>query len=419
MKVLVIGSGGREHALAWKLAQSRRVTQVFIAPGNAGTSEIGKNVPIDAHNLDKLLLFAEENAIDLTVVGPDDTLAHGIVDLFSAAGLRIFGPTREASRLEWSKAFAKEFMTRHGIPTARFKQFDSAAEARQSLNEFGFPVAIKADGLALGKGVVIARAREEAENAIEDLMERKRFGEAGSRIIIEEFLSGPECSLHALIDRESYALFPSAQDHKQLYDGSQGPNTGGMGTFSPSQKLTGSLIEKIRHSVFDRFIAGIKADGIRYSGLLFPGLILTADGPKVLEFNCRFGDPETQVLLPRLESDLVDLLEATIDGKLAHLSIDWKTDPAVCVVMASGGYPGYYETGKTIAGLAEAGAMETVQIFHAGTRREKDRILTAGGRVLGVTASGNTLAAARQRAYEAVEKIGFDGRYFRRDIAAS
>jgi phosphoribosylamine---glycine ligase len=418
MKVLVIGSGGREHALAWKIAQSPRVTQIFIAPGNAGTAEVGKNVPIEAHNLDKLLLFAEENGIALTIVGPDDALAHGIVDLFSAAGLRIFGPTRAASRLEWSKAFAKEFMTRHGIPTARFKQFDSAVEARQSLVQFGFPVAIKADGLALGKGVVIARDREEAENAIQDMMERRRFGEAGSRVVIEEYLSGPECSLHALIDGESYALFPSAQDHKQLYDGSQGPNTGGMGTFSPSQKLTGSLIEQIRHLVLDRFMAGLKADGIRYSGLLFPGLILTAEGPKVLEFNCRFGDPETQVLMARLRSDLVDLLEATIDGQLATTSIDWSTDPAVCVVIASGGYPGYYETGKVISGLAETEKLEQVQVFHAGTRREKDRILTAGGRVLGVTASGSTLDAARQRTYEAVEKIGFDGRYFRRDIAA-
>jgi phosphoribosylamine--glycine ligase len=419
MKVLVIGSGGREHALVWKLSQSRRVSQIFIAPGNAGTSAIGKNIPIDAHDLEKLLEFAQENAVELTVVGPDDTLAHGIVDLFASAGLRIFGPTREASRLEWSKAFAKEFMTRHGIPTARFKQFSSPAEAKQSLGDFGFPLAVKADGLALGKGVVIARSKEEAENAIQDMMERKRFGEAGLRIVIEEFLVGFECSIHALIDGDSYVLFPTAQDHKQLYDGSQGPNTGGMGTFSPSQKLNDSLVEEVKHKILDRFIAGLKADGIIYSGLLFPGLMLTSDGLKVLEFNCRFGDPETQVLMPRLRSDLVDLLEATIDHKLANLSVEWSTEPAVCIVMASGGYPGYYEAGKRIVGIADAEKLEGVQVFHAGTRLEKDRIVTAGGRVLGVTATGPTLAAARRRAYDAVEKIEFDGRYFRRDIASS
>jgi phosphoribosylamine--glycine ligase len=418
MKVLVIGSGGREHALACKLAKSSRVSQVFIAPGNAGTREIGQNIPIEANDLEKLLEFARENAIELTVVGPDEALARGIVNLFSAAGLRIFGPTREASRLEWSKAFGKEFMTRHGIPTARFKQFDSADEAREALSEFGFPVAVKADGLALGKGVIIADNRIDAENAINDMIERKRFGEAGSRIIIEEFLSGSECSIHALVDRNTYHLFPSAQDHKQLYDGGQGPNTGGMGAFSPSQNLSGSLIDEVSRTILDPFIAGLKADGLNYSGLLFPGLMITDTGLKVLEFNCRFGDPETQVLLPRLESDLVDLLEATIDGKLSDLSVDWNPQPAVCVVMASGGYPGTYETGKRIVGITEAEKLDGVQVFHAGTRFDHERIITAGGRVLGVTATGNTLSAARRRAYDAVEKIEFDGSYFRRDIAA-
>lgn len=417
MNVLVIGGGGREHALAWKLRQSPRVRQIFIAPGNAGTAQVGRNVEVKSSELDQLLNFAQRESIDLTVVGPDDVLAAGIVDLFEKAGLRIFGPCREAAQLESSKSFAKRFMVRHGIPTARFGEFESSSDAKDALTDFGFPLAVKADGLALGKGVVIAHDRSEAETAIDDMIERRRFGEAGRKIVIEEFLSGAECSIHALVDGRSYLLFPTAQDHKQLYDGNRGPNTGGMGTFSPSQ-LDPALLQEIRESVLDPFVRGIQKDRLRFRGLLFPGLMLTRDGPRVLEFNCRFGDPETQVLLRRLESDLVDLLEAAITERLDTVTAEWDKRSAVCIVMASGGYPDNYETGKTIAGLGDVEQMEDVQVFHAGTQFTKNRVVTSGGRVLGVTAIGDTLIAAKARAYDAVDKIKFDGSYFRHDIGA-
>ena len=418
MKVLVIGSGGREHALAWKLRQSPRVKQIFIAPGNAGTAQVGQNVEIELSELDQLLNFARRESIDLTVVGPDDVLAAGIVDLFENAGLRIFGPCQEAAQLESSKSFAKRFMIRHGIPTARFDEFESSGDAKAALGSFGFPLAVKADGLALGKGVVIAQDRGEAETAIDDMIERRRFGDAGRKVVIEEFLSGSECSVHALVDGHSYLLFPTAQDHKQLYDGNRGPNTGGMGTFSPSQRLDASLLQEIREKILDPFLEGIRKDHLRFRGLLFPGVMLTKDGPRVLEFNCRFGDPETQVLLPRLKTDLVDLLEATITEQLDAVTAEWDTGSAVCVVMASGGYPGKYSTGKTIVGLEDVRQMEDVTVFHAGTKTSEDRILTSGGRVLGVTAVGDSLLAAKRRAYDAVDKIEFDECYFRRDIGA-
>jgi phosphoribosylamine--glycine ligase len=418
MNVLVIGGGGREHALAWKLRQSPRVQQVFIAPGNAGTAKVGRNVELKLSQLDELLSFAQRESIDLTVVGPDDVLAAGIVDLFEKAGLRIFGPCKEAAQLESSKGFAKRFMVRHGIPTARFGEFESSSDAKAALGDFGFPVAVKADGLALGKGVVIAHNRAEAETTIDDMIERHRYGEAGRKVVIEEFLSGTECSIHALVDGRSYLLFPTAQDHKQLYEGNRGPNTGGMGTISPSQRLDASLVQVIRETVLDPFLRGIQKDGIRFRGLLFPGLMLTKDGPRVLEFNCRFGDPETQVLLPRLQTDLVDLLEATINGRLDAVLARWNSSCAVCVVMTSGGYPNDYKTGKTVLGLEQTDAMENVVVFHAGTRWGENRILTSGGRVLGVTGVGDTLPAAKRRAYDAVDKIEFDGKYFRRDIGS-
>jgi phosphoribosylamine--glycine ligase len=418
MNVLVIGGGGREHALAWKLRQSPRVQQVFIAPGNAGTAQVGRNIEFKNSDLDALLNFAQRESIDLTVVGPDDVLAAGVVDLFENAGLRIFGPCKEAAQLEYSKSFAKRFMVRHGIPTARFGEFESSRDAKAALDEFGFPLAVKADGLALGKGVVIAHHRGEAETVIDDMIERRRFGDAGRKVVIEEFLSGVECSIHALVDGRSYLLFPTAQDHKQLYDGNRGPNTGGMGTFSPSQRLDASLLREIRETVLDPFLRGIQKDHIRFRGLLFPGLMLTKDGLRVLEFNCRFGDPETQVLLPRLQSDIVDLLEATIDERLDAVSARWDSGSAVCVVLASGGYPNNYQTGKTVLGLEQIDQMKDVIVFHAGTRLSENRILTSGGRVLGVTAVGDTLSGAQRRAYQAAEKIEFDGRYFRRDIGS-
>ena len=416
MKVLVIGSGGREHALAWKIRQSPRVEQIFIAPGNGGTANVGRNVPLKLGEVERLFDFAQQESIDLTVVGPDDVLAMGIVDLFENAGLRIFGPSKAPAQLESSKSFAKRFMLRHGIPTARFGEYESSTEAKAALEQFGFPLAVKADGLALGKGVVIAGDRSEAEAVIVDMIDRARFGDAGRKIVIEEFLRGTECSIHALVDGHSYLLFPTAQDHKQLYDGNQGPNTGGMGTFSPSEKLNAALLREIREKIMDPFMRGIQKDKIPFRGLLFPGLMLTNEGPRVLEFNCRFGDPETQVLLPRLKTDLVDLIEATIDERLATVTAEWDVRATVCIVMASSGYPNRYETGKRIVGLENAERMAGVTVFHAGTWQREDRIITSGGRVLGVTAIADTLSAAKRRAYDAVEKIEFDGSYFRRDI---
>ena len=419
MKILVLGSGGREHALLWKLRQSPRVTDLFCAPGNAGTARLARNLPIALHDHAALVKFALAEDIALTVVGPDDALAAGIVDHFQQNGLRIFGPSRAAARLESSKSFAKEFMRRHGIPTARSGEFSSSAEAHLFCQSMPYPIVIKADGLALGKGVVIAQNPEAAAKSIHEMMERGSFGEAGRRVVLEEFLNGPECSLHALVDGAHYALFPAAQDHKKIFDGDRGPNTGGMGTYSPAPVLTPELMGRVRTEVMEPFLRGLAADGIAFRGLLFPGLILTADGPKVLEFNCRFGDPETQVLLPRLKSDLVDLLEATIDGTLDRTSIECDERAAVCAVMASAGYPGKARTGVEIDGLEQFRDEGDVMIFHAGTRLENGKVVTAGGRVLGVTALGSDIAAARARAYEAVARIRFEGAQFRRDIAAS
>ena len=419
MKVLVIGSGGREHALAWKIRQSPRVTEVVVIPGNAGTAGIGRNVRLKLADLSKIRSFAQEEGIDLTVVGPDDVLAAGIVDMFQAAGLRIFGPSQNAARLESSKSFAKRFMLRHGIPTARFAEFGSSVDAKSAIDQFGFPLAVKADGLALGKGVIIAANRSEAITAVDDMIERRRFGEAGRKVVLEEFLTGTECSIHALVDGNSYLLFPTAKDHKQVYDGNRGPNTGGMGACSPSGNLDDASLNEIREQVLEPFIRGIQVDGLDFRGLLFPGLMLTKEGPRVLEFNCRFGDPEAQALLPRLKTDIVDLLEASIDGRLHCQNPDWDSRTAVCVVMASGGYPGSYETGKSISGLDHAEKAHGVTVFHAGTQRDGDRIVTAGGRVLGVTAISATQSDARKNAYEAVAKIHFDGSFFRRDIGVS
>ena len=417
LKILVIGSGGREHALVWKLKQSPRVTTIFCAPGNAGIAQFATCVPVKVTDHDGLLKLARDEQIGLTVVGPDDVLAAGIVDLFESNGLPIFGPTKAAARLESSKVFAKDFMERHGIPTARSGCFSDSAAAQTFAKDMAYPIVVKADGLALGKGVIIAQDFAEAAAAIHDIMDARKFGDAGNRVVIEEFLEGEECSIHALVDGAGYLLFPGAQDHKRALDGDLGPNTGGMGTFSPPAKLlTPEMETRVRREVLDPFIAGLAKDGIRYRGMLFPGLMIGPDGPKVLEFNCRFGDPETQVLLPRLEGDLLDLLEATIDGRLANIQAKWSAQSAVCVVLASGGYPSDYEKGKAIDGLDAAG--RTTTVFHAGTRLENGRFVTAGGRVLGVTALAGDLAAARSRAYDAVAQIRFEGAQFRRDIAA-
>ena len=420
MKILVIGSGGREHALLWKLSQSPRVTQLLSAPGNAGTSQIAINHPVAATDLPGLVALAKNEQIDLTIVGPDDPLAAGIVDLFQKKGLRVFGPVAAAAQLESSKSFAKEVMVRHGIPTAFSKTFTDATAAKKYCATVRYPLVVKAEGLALGKGVVIALNQTEAEEAIHRSMVEKAFGDAGLTVVIEEFLTGPECSLHALVDGKNYLLFPDARDHKRALDGDQGLNTGGMGTVSPSGVLDPAQMERARQEILEPFVKGLAADGLPFQGMLFPGVMMTPDGAKVLEFNCRFGDPETQVLMRRLKSDLLDLIEATIDGTLPDIAPVWDDRAAVCIVLASGGYPRPIEKGKVITGIEAAGSDPDVVVFHAGTALAKKdgEIVTNGGRVLGVTALGATLEEARAKAYAAADKICFHGKQLRRDIGA-
>ena len=417
MKILVIGSGGREHTLAWKLKQSSGVDRIFCAPGNAGTAQLAENVAISVSDLPALVRFAKENRVGLTVVGPDDPLAAGVVDLFLAEGLRIFGPSKAAARIESSKIFAKELMRKEGIPTARAGTFDRSDDAIRFCDELRFPIVIKADGLALGKGVVIAPDAESARSTIDEMMNQDRFGEAGRRVVVEEFLRGTECSLHALVDGKNYRLLESARDHKRALDGDVGPNTGGMGAFSPANNWSSKLQSQFEEEIIRPVLGGLLVEGITFRGLLYPGLMITENGARVLEFNCRFGDPETQAILPRMKSDLLPLLEATIDGKIDNYSIEWDQRPAVTVVLASGGYPGKYEMGKSVSGLDEAAKIDGLQIFHAGTKQLNDEIVTAGGRVLAVTALGSTIAEARSRAYEAVGRIHFENCHYRRDIA--
>jgi phosphoribosylamine---glycine ligase len=418
MKALIIGSGGREHALAWKLAQSPRIAKLYCAPGNAGTARLGENVAIGAGDFSALAGFAKREGVGLTVVGPDDALAGGIVDVFEQEGLRIFGPRAEAARLESSKIFAKDFMRRHGIPTAEFREFSQSMDAHAWCRSAKYPLVVKADGLALGKGVVVAQNPLEAAMAIHRAMDLGVFGESGRKIVIEECLRGVECSIHALVDGSGYCLFPDAKDHKRAFDGDHGPNTGGMGTISPSGTLDPTLMERVKLEVLDRFVAGIKADGIPFRGMLFPGLMLTENGPKVLEFNCRFGDPETQVLVRRLRSDLLDLLEACVDDAVAAQRPEWDERAAVCVILASRGYPGTYEKGKIIDGLEATEEIADVVVFHAGTRQDGQRIVTNGGRVLGVSALGSDRASARKLAYRAADTIRFDQMQRREDIGA-
>ena len=419
MKILVIGSGGREHALAWKLKQSPYADRIFCAPGNAGTAEIGENVAISARDLGELVRFAKENCVDLTVVGPDDPLAAGIADLFAAEGLRIFGPAKAAARIESSKIFAKELMREQGIPTAEAGTFKRSDDALRFCDPLRFPIVIKADGLALGKGVIIASDLAAARSTIDAMMNQGRFGEAGRRIVVEEFLRGTECSLHALVDGANYRLLQTARDHKRAFDKDTGPNTGGMGAFSPANNWNAELEDQFHKKIMRPLLRALQEKKITFRGLLYPGLMISADGVRVLEFNCRFGDPETQAILPRMKSDLLPLLEATIDGNIDTCTIEWDPRPAVTVVLASVGYPNKYETGKTISGLDAAARLDDVQIFHAGTKRVNDEIVTAGGRVLAATALGSTIEVARARAYEAVSRIQFENCHYRHDIALS
>ena len=416
MKILVIGSGGREHAILWKLSQSPRVTQLLCAPGNAGTAQLAINYPVAAADLPSLVALVKSQSVDLTIVGPDGPLAEGIVDLFQSEGLRIFGPCAAASLLEASKSFAKGFMVRHGIPTGESDSFSESEDALEHCRMASYPLVVKADGLALGKGVVIAQNQTEAETAIKQMMVDKVFGDAGNTVVIEEFLTGPECSLHALVDRTHYLLFPDAKDHKRALDGDLGLNTGGMGTISPSGVLDAAMQERVREEILEPFVKGLAADGLPFHGMLFPGLMITPEGPKVLEFNCRFGDPETQVLMCRLKTDLLDLIEATVDGKLSEMQPLWDDRVAVCIVLASAGYPGPIEKGKVITGLESASSDPDIVIFHAGTALKEGKVVTNGGRVLGITALGATLEEARSKAYAVADKIEFEGKHLRRDI---
>ena len=425
MKLLVIGSGGREHALVWKLAQSPHVTQMWCASGNAGIAQerLAKNgalvecVPVSADDLAALLAFAEQHKPDLTVVGPDNPLALGVVDLFQSKGFRIWGPNRRAAQFESSKAFSQDFMERHGIPTARAKTFSNPEAAKGFARELGGRCVVKADGLALGKGVLICRDLAAAERAIDEILVGHTFGAAGARIVIQEFLEGTEISLHALCDGRVAKLFPASQDHKRALDGDAGLNTGGMGTYAPAPFLDDTQLAAVGRAILEPWARGCAAEGIEYRGLLYPGVMLTASGPKVIEFNARFGDPETQAYLPRLENDLVELLDASAAGTLGAQELKWRPGAAVCVVMASGGYPGSYNKGEVISGLAEADALPDTKVFHAGTARVGDRTVTNGGRVLGVTSWAEDLRGARAAAYRAVEKIQFANAHFRRDIA--
>ena len=426
MKLLVIGSGGREHALVWKLAQSPHATQLWCAPGNAGIAQerLVKNsapvecVSIGAEDLPKLLAFVQEKKADLTVVGPDNPLALGIVDLFQKNGLRIWGPNQKAAQFESSKVFSQNFMEKYGIPTARAGTFSVAGPAKAFAASLEGKCAVKADGLALGKGVLICTNVAEANKAIDEILVSKAFGAAGAKIVIQEFLEGVEISLHALCDGKTAKLFPTSQDHKRALDGDQGLNTGGMGAYSPTPFLGDSELKKVGGQILDPFMRGCAAEGIDFHGILYPGIMLTKAGPKILEFNARFGDPETQVYLTRLENDLVELLDASVNGTLGKMELKWNPMSSVCVVMASGGYPGSYAKGKPILGLAEAAKLPNTKVFHAGTALKDGQITTNGGRVLGVTALGKDLKSAQAAAYAAVEKIHFDGAQFRRDIAA-
>ncbi|MFI0399881.1 MAG: phosphoribosylamine--glycine ligase [Thiolinea sp.] len=418
MKVLVVGSGGREHALAWKLAQSPRVTEVLVAPGNAGTAREPKmrNLPIAAEDIDALVYFTQEQSVDLTVVGPEAPLSKGIVDRFRAAGLRCFGPTQQAAQLESSKAFAKDFLARHQIATAEYANFTEVEPALAYIRAKGAPIVIKADGLAAGKGVILAQTEAEAIAAVEDMLSGNAFGAAGSRVVIEEFLVGEEASFIVMVDGEHVLAMASSQDHKARDNGDQGPNTGGMGAYSPAPVVTPAMHERIMQEVIYPTVRGMAADGIVYTGFLYAGVMITADGtPKVLEFNCRFGDPETQPIMARLKSDFVDLLEAALDERLDQVAADWDSRAAVGVVLAAGGYPDEYAKGSVIHGLDAAAKLDG-KVFHAGTTDKEGQVVTKGGRVLCAVGLGNSVTAAQAQAYQLVQAIQWDKVYYRTDI---
>ena len=417
MKVLVIGGGGREHAICWKLSKSPKVDELYCAPGNAGIAEVAKCVDIGVMDFEKMADFAKKEAFNLVVVGPDDPLAGGIVDVLEEKGLRVFGPRKNAAILEGSKAFSKDLMKKYGIPTAAYETFDTPEAALAYLETAPVPIVLKADGLALGKGVLICNTREEAEEGVKTLMLDKQFGHAGDRIVVEQFMTGREVSVLSFVDGKTIKIMTSAQDHKRAKDGDQGLNTGGMGTFSPSPFYTSEVDEFCKKHIYQATVDAMKAEGREFKGIIFFGLMLTADGPKVLEYNARFGDPETQVVLPRMKNDIVDVFEACVDGTLDQVDLQFEDNAAVCVVLASDGYPEHYEKGKKITGLENFKDKDGYYVFHAGSKFDAEgNIVTNGGRVLGVTATGKDLKEARANAYKATEWIHFENKYMRHDI---
>lgn len=416
MKVLVIGSGGREHALVWKLSQSRHVDRIYCMPGNAGIAEIAECIDVN-NDFQALLDFVKYEWIDLTIVGPEEPLSKGIVDLFEKEGRKIIGPTMEASMLEASKVFAKDFMRRYGIPTAEYRVFTSYLHAEDYIRVKGAPIVVKADGLAAGKGVFVARTIDEAMDALRLIMKERIFGDAGERVVIEECLEGEEASFMAFCDGKTIIPMVSSQDHKRVFDNDEGPNTGGMGAYSPAPVITEEVERKVINKIMIPAIRGMRAEGIKYKGILYAGLMIKDGTPYVLEFNCRFGDPETQPVLSRLKTDLVDISFAIIEERLSEIAIEWRPEASVCVVLASKGYPGKYEKGKVIKGLDRLKDIENLYVFHAGTRFNNGDVVTSGGRVLGVTAIGKDIAEARNRVYDAIKEIQFEGMHFRKDIA--
>ena len=416
MRILVIGGGGREHALVWKFRQSPMVKEIYCAPGNAGIAELASCIDIGVEDINVLLEFALEKKIDLTVVGPEVPLTLGVVDKFQARGLRIFGPSQKAAEIEGSKAFSKELMEKYKIPTAKYQVFTDSKQAFQFIDEIGIPCVVKADGLAAGKGVIICFSKGEAIAAVEEILLKSKFGKAGEKVVIEEYLVGQEVSMLAFTDGKTVIPMVSAQDHKRVFDNDQGPNTGGMGAYSPAPVYTQEIHEIVLKDILEATVLAMAEEGRIFQGILYAGLMLTEAGPKVLEFNARFGDPETQAVLPRLKSDLIDIMEAVVDGELDKVSVEWFVEAAVCVVMAAGGYPEEYENGKIVSGLKNV--PESVLVFHAGTKKEKENILTNGGRVLGVTALGIDIKEAINKAYQGAEQISFEGAQYRKDIGA-
>ncbi|SFJ71186.1 phosphoribosylamine--glycine ligase [Terrisporobacter glycolicus] len=414
MKILVVGGGGREHAICWKLSNESNVEKIYCAPGNAGISNVAQCVNIGDCDIEALLQFAKENKIDLTIVGPEVPLVAGIVDEFEKENLKVFGPNKNCARLEGSKAFSKDFMIRHNLPTAKYKEYTDLNKAIAEIDEFGYPVVIKADGLAAGKGVVIPENREDAVSTLKEMMADHKFGHAGDKIVIEEFLTGVETSILAFVDNNSIVPMVSAKDHKKVFEGETGLNTGGMGTFSPSEIYTDELAQEIQEKILDKTLEGFKKDNLDYKGILFVGLMITEEGPKVLEYNVRFGDPETQSVLFRLNTDLNKIMTAIIDNNLKNIEISYSKEQAICVMLTSGGYPEAYEKGKVITGLENLDS--DIVVFHSGTKFDKENIVTNGGRVIGITAKGSSLKEASDKVYENIKKINFEGMHYRKDI---